>query len=352
MNVLIEISKGTILTMLEIMDRFNAGKDVRADLSRLLEHEDYKIEIERYQNHPAKLGFTKEDFINYFINIRSFDMDSITSKALKYRTKDLLHIIDNLDYYRGIYKQIEKIDDSFILRALEKAKVGLPDDIALNDIKIIFSIGLGVSGGWIYKNYTHYDLGAVLDKKTVQGLMNTIAHECHHIGYNRLFENIDESNFIDHMDILLVLYLSCEGTAIKYCNNYQGKLTGKIYEDQEMSINYTSYDYYLTNFRDIYDTLRDDIKDLRLGMVKKTDEFEDLFNKHYLFRDVKIEDKVVENYLGQPIAYHLGADMWGLIHDVYGRQKVFELLKNPIDFFKYYNNALIKINKQDLCIYD
>jgi hypothetical protein len=75
-----------------------------------------------------------------------------------------------------------------------------------------------------------------------------------------------------------------------------------------------------------------------------------LFMNHYFYRDVEIDGKLNENYLGQPIAYHFGADVWGIIHDTYGREKVFELLRNPSQFFKYYNEALLKINRKDLCI--
>lgn len=35
-----KINKNTILRMLDIMDRFNNGENIRNDLSNLLEHED------------------------------------------------------------------------------------------------------------------------------------------------------------------------------------------------------------------------------------------------------------------------------------------------------------------------
>jgi hypothetical protein len=336
--------------MLDIMERFNVGDDVTEDLGRLLEHEDYQIELERYKNHLARIGFTKEDYIEYFINIRNTSVNTISSKGLKYRVNDLLYIIDNVDYYRGVYNRIEKFDESYVLNALEKTRLGLPDDIKLNDIRIIFSIGLGVSGGWIYKNYTHFDLKVVIDKKTEQGLLNTIAHECHHMGYNKMFEGILENELKEPMDSTLMFYLSGEGTAIKYCNNFEGVLTNKIYEDEEISINRISYDYYRSNFDDIYHIFKLDIEALRTGKIKDIKEFEDLFMNHYFYRDVEIDGKLNENYLGQPVAYHFGADVWGIIHDTYGREKVFDLLRNPSQIFKYYNEALLKINRKDLCI--
>lgn len=349
-NLLITVSNSTILPMLNIMEKFNAGHDIRQELSDLLEHEDYQIELDRYQNHPFDIGFTKEEYIDYFINIRDIDINKIASKALKYRVDDLLYILENVDYYRTVYQKVEKIDENLVFRALEKARFGLPDDIEVNDIRIIFSIGLGLSGGWIYKNNTHYDLKIVVGDKTTGGLLNTIAHECHHMGYNQIFENYHPTELDCPIDSTLILYLSGEGTAIKYCNNFEGVLTSKIYCDEAMSVIMASYNYYLSNFDIIYQIFKSDINALRSGEITDMKEFEERFTKHYFYRDVEVDGKLVENYLLQPVAYFLGADIWGLIHDTYGREKVFELLKNPRYFLKYFNEALLKINREDLCI--
>ncbi len=269
---------------------------------------------------------------------------------MKYRIDDLLYILDHVDHYCKVYKEIEDFDESFVLKALEKTKFGLPDDVLLNNINIIFSIGLGLSGGWINKNYTHYDLKVVVDKKTKQGLLNTIAHECHHMGYNKIFKRYHEKELAKPIDHTLILYLSGEGTAIKYCNNFEGVLTNKIFGKEEMSINRVSYDYYRSNFDDIYHIFKSDIKSLQSGSIKNMKELENIFMDHYFYRDVEIDGKLYENYLIQPVAYHLGADVWGLIHDIYGRKKLFALLKNPRDFLTYYNQALLIINREDLYI--
>lgn len=348
---MIKISKTTIVPMLDIMERFNTGENVSEELSNLLDFEDYQIELERYQNHNEKeFAFTKEEYIDYFMNIRSIDVDTISSKALKYRVNDLLYIIDHVDYYRDVYNDIKDFNEKDVIEALKKTKFGLPDEIELNDIRIIFSIGLGVSGGWIYNNYTHYDLKVVIDKKTQLGLSSTIAHECHHMGINKYMKEIDENKLSKSMDTALVLYLCGEGTAIKYCNNFEGKLTKKIYENDEMNIDRISYEYYCSNFDEIYKGFKSDIITLRSGNIKDMKELEELFMKNYFYRDVEINGELKENYLDQPIAYHFGADIWGLMHDIFGRERVFELLRDPSSFFEYYNKALMKIDRTDLCI--
>ncbi|WP_105616299.1 DUF5700 domain-containing putative Zn-dependent protease [Vallitalea okinawensis] len=347
---MIKISKTTILPMLDIMERFNAGVDVRKDLSELLEYEDYQIEIERYQNHIEGIGFTKEEYIDYFLNIRTVEVETIASKALKYRVKDLLSVMDNVDYYRDLYEEIKDFKEADVKDALIRTRFGLPDEIELDDIRIIFSIGLGLSGGWVYKNNSHYDLKLIIDKEKKTGLKNTIAHECHHIGFNKYMKAVNMDALSSSKDTALVLYFSGEGTAIKYCNNFHGIMTRKIYKHDDMDIDDQSYRYYLNNFDKIYDGFRNDIVTLRSCDKKEMNVVRDIFMKNYFYRDVVIDGELRENYLWQPIAYHLGADIWGLVHDVFGREKVFDLLMNPSSFFQYFNMALSEIDRDDLHI--
>lgn len=345
-----EINKSTILKMLDIMDRLNNGENVRKDLSELLDHEDYQIQFEFFQKHEANIGFTKEEYIDFFMNLRGIDENSVTSKALRYRIHDLMYIMDNVEYYRSVYKKLDKIDDLALGEALKKAKYGLPDNIDLSDVKLIFAIGIGVTGGFSYKNYTYYDLKVTVENKTIQGIVNTIAHEFHHRGYKIMFQNLDKNEMEKSKDCTLMYFFSGEGCAVKYGNNFEGVLTKKIYGSQEITKNEKSYQYYISNFNMIYDVFRTDIKKIRSGKIKNLDELEKLFMDNYYYRDVTINGEIHKFYLLNPIAYYFGADIWGLIHDVYGPKIVFELLMSPSIFFDYYNKALIKINRKDLCV--
>lgn len=345
-----EISKSTILKTLDIIDRFNNGENVRNDLSEILEHEDYKVQFEFFQNHEANISFTKEEYIDFFMNVRNIDPNCISSKALRYRIDDLIHIMDNVEYFQAVYKKLDNINDIALVEALNKAKFGLPDNVDLGYVKLIFAIGIGVTGGFSYKNFTFYDLKVTVENKTIQGIINTIAHELHHRGYKLLFQNLDKSEMEKSKDCTLVHFLSGEGCAVKYGNNFEGVLTKKIYESQEVTINRKSYQYYISNFNTIYDVFRSDIKKIRSGKIKNIDELEELFMANYYYRDVMIDGKINKFYLHNPIAYYFGADIWGLIHDVYGRKTVFEILTNPRQFFEYYNKALLKINRKDLYI--
>lgn len=44
--------------------------------------------------------------------------------------------------------------------------------------------------------------------------------------------------------------------------------------------------------------------------------------------------------------YSFGNDIWGVIHDVFGKDKVYEVFRNPDIFLEVYNDAVIKIGKE------
>lgn len=72
--------------------------------------------------------------------------------------------------------------------------------------------------------------------------------------------------------------------------------------------------------------------------------------KNYFSFDVEINGILHEHYLTQPICYFIGADIWGLIHDEFGKEKVFELFDEPKDIFSVYNQSLKNIGRKDLMI--
>lgn len=336
--------------MLDIMERFNKGEDIRIDLRVLLDHEDYKIQFGFFADHWANIGFTKEEYIEFFVNIRNIRPESVTSNALKYRINDLLHIMDNIDYYREIYYRISCINKNALQEAIRKAKLGLVEEISFSDIKLIFAIGLGVTGGFRYKKYAFFDLKNTLGSKSNQGVINTIAHELYHVGYYTLYGGADEVKQDKNKDYMLAYLLGQEGCAVKYANNVEGILTKKIYESQEQTIEQQSYDYYLFNFEKIYTRFKNDIKDIRSSDLVNYEDIEDIFIRNYLNRDVIINGELKKFYLRNPLTYYLGADIWGVIHDVFGRDMVRNLLIDPTEFFVVFNKALSIIGRDDLCI--
>lgn len=48
--------------------------------------------------------------------------------------------------------------------------------------------------------------------------------------------------------------------------------------------------------------------------------------------------------------YSLGNDLWGLIHDVYGKDKVFDTIRHLDRYKEVLNSALTSIGREDLLI--
>jgi hypothetical protein len=57
-----------------------------------------------------------------------------------------------------------------------------------------------------------------------------------------------------------------------------------------------------------------------------------------------------EFYLKNPVAYHLGADIWGMIYDMYGKEKTSEIILTLSRFANMFNAELGKLNKSELMI--
>jgi len=341
------MSHETIPAMLDIMEKYNQGSNIREELSTLLDHPDYQNELERYGNHPMRKGFTKEEFLNFFINIRTLKSTDIESLDLKTRQKDLLEIMDNIEFYRSSYNKIKMINTKHLEEAIIIAKNGLPKSIDISGVHVMLIVGLGMSGGYIYKNNIMGDLKLIVsgDGPNLSGLM---AHESHHLGLFKIMEKTDMSKQNVSLSTKLMLSFFGEGTAIKYCNNFEGKLTSKMYPNKSSDVVKQSFDYYLNNFDSIYNQLRIDLESLKNEKDEK--KFEEIFMKNYFSFDIEINGILHENYLTQPICYFIGADIWGLIHDEFGIEKVFELFDEPQNIFSVYNRSLQNIGRKDLMI--
>lgn len=122
-------------------------------------------------------------------------------------------------------------------------------------------------------------------------------------------------------------------------------MTHALYADQPLDVHQPSYDYYMANFEEIFKAFQEDLK--RLHVSKNPDELKTLFFTKYFNYDVTIDGVLHENYLSQPLAYHFGADLWGMIHDVFGKEKVFELILNPDQILPAFNEAFVSIGKAE-----
>lgn len=346
----IRISCETVEDMFRICKKHKEGKLERQELEKLLEHEDYQIELERYNEHTSeKSRFSKEEYVDYFMNFFSLKEDDIESKMLRIRYDYLKEFFENIEVYEKKFEEIKKITKTDILQALEYTYKGLPDDIKFDELNFIFSIGLGASGGWFYKSYTHYDLVQFLKEFDYDIVTNAFAHECHHIGFNKMIEELDENEI--GPEEYMYLFLAGEGLAVKYCNNGEGVLTKRIYEGEaNVGLDKFTWEYLNNDFDNTFANFKSLIEKIRCKEIKDTNDLNEYIANYWLQFHTNEQNKTDIPKLKHSRNYSFGNDIWGLIHDVYGSDKVFETLRNLKQFPKVFNSALEKIGRQDLYI--
>lgn len=313
----------TVEPMLKIIRNHKSGMDVKGALETLLDHDDYQIQFDFFNRHPAGIGFSKRDFMEMFLNIETYESNDEISMALKMRVDDIRHVFNNLEVYESSLGQLKAMTEDDFEMALARTNRGLLTPIDLKGVQVVIAIGIGVSGAFNQGDINFLDYVKSFSQMTKQGFLNTLSHELHHLGYKEQF-NRDVSKY--RPTDAFLHYFSGEGLAVKFGNNFEGVLTKKNFEG-EHTYRDISYGYYMDNKETIHEQFFNDLKGLeRVG----THDFADyLFHERYWNRDVYIDGELKKIYLKNPVAYYLGADIWGLLHDQLDRKDFFNLLSEP-----------------------
>lgn len=346
----VNIRNSTVPKMLELCRKHKEGRLQRSELEELLNHEDYQLELERYNKEGGpRGGFSKEEFVELFMNIFTVKQEEIHNTRLKSRYGQLMNLFENLEHFENQAQLVQTITREHVLKALQYTYFGLPDDIRFAKLDIIISISMGPSGGWYYKDCSQYDLVQFFNSFDLKSFIQLIAHESHHIGMRRIYETIDEEKITP--EEYLYLFLSGEGLAIKYCNNADGVLTKSIFNEEA----YLGYDEYTVHFMkndfmETYKNFRKQIQMCRSGEIKTIEDITPYLMDYWMGLHTPGQDKSELPKLAFSRNYSFGCEIWGLIHDVYGSWKVFELLKDLKDFPAAFNAALEKIGRTDLKI--
>jgi hypothetical protein len=339
----------TVPRMIELCKKHKAGNLDEKELIELLEHEDYIVEFNRYNSGGnPRGGFSKEEYIEFFMNFFSLCRDEIKNERLKLRYNDLKYLFDNLDFYESQLINLNYITEDVILESLKYTFDGLPESLELENLDFIFSIGLGNSGGWFYDNCSHYDMVIFFKNFDLECIKHYFAHETHHVGLAKYVDSLGIEKDLT-LEECLYLLLAVEGLAVKYCNNGEGVLTKRIYKDEPENIGLDKYswDYLNKEFYTIYDTFREHTKKLR---SKEITDLEQIISEYWFSLHTSEQSEDEAPKLRHSRNYSLGNELWGLINDVYGKDKVFDTIKNIKYFPQVLSSALITIGREDLII--
>lgn len=339
----IKIRNSSINDMLKMCRNLKEGTATREDIERVLEHEDYKFEFERYNGR-----IFREEFIEYFLNIPNLNESDIKNIGLKTHHEYYRALLDNIDFYMEKAKEIIEIKKEIFEENVKIALKGLPDDLELPELNFIFIIGIGQSSGYIYKNGMVFDL-LQLSHRSLEEFYSSIAHEVHHVGINTIDEQLD----IDSMELEELFYVcfSGEGLAVKYCNNAEGVLSKSIYgTTKNIGLDPFTWEYLNNDFYNTMIEFKKTIKDIRNGKIKDRDDLNKCIMEYWMSPYAEGQEKDEIPKLKQLRIYSFGNEIWGIIHDCFGKEVVFDTLRNPKNFPKVFNEALEIIGHEEFKI--
>lgn len=326
----------------------NLLKSISIDEKQILdviEVEDYRFELSRYEGR-----ITKKEFIDYIKNIRNIKEDDITNMDLKVHHKYYKDLLENFAFYEIKLEEFKRLlKEDIFEEQIKLAMNGLPKEFKLPNIKVMFTIGIGQSFGYAHNNSIHFDFLKLVKENNLRKFISIIGHEIHHVALNILEESID----IDKLTVEEFFYLcfTGEGLAVKYCNNAEGVISRAIYEgEKNIGLDKYTWDYLNSDFENTFEMFKKTKKDIRQGLYKNKDELLKHIEEYWMNPHTEEQSKVEIPKLQHFRLYSFGNDVWGVIHDVFGKDVVFDTFMNPNKFVEVYNRAVELINRQDLVI--
>ncbi|WP_371802346.1 DUF5700 domain-containing putative Zn-dependent protease [Candidatus Lokiarchaeum ossiferum] len=345
----ISFQKATLEQMIHIFKNLrepNANKiAIRQQLEMILDHPDYVVEFSRYGNRVQK-----SELIDFILNFQSIEKSSIKNEDLLVRFDHFKYLIKHVDDYQSKLDLIESIFTPEIIKEQgDLALKGLPKGTQFGKVTFLFTVGIGMSFGYPHqtedgRKYIHFDFIQLIKEFTPEQIRFCIGHEIHHIAMNEIHDSLDIVNM--PLEQLFFLLFSGEGLAVKYCNNAKGILSQPLYPDlpENIGLDRFSWEYLNNDFENTFQMFRNHIQMIRNGEITSQDQLMALFQKYWM-NDKTAEQSPDESpRLKQSRFYSFGNEIWGLLHDKYGIEKVYNTIYNMGDFLSLLNKALIDLN--------
>lgn len=335
----------SIDNMLEICNKIKHGEVEKKDIEDIIKHEDYKFEFDRYKGR-----ITEDEYVDYLLHLCNLDEEDIINNDLRNHHLYYKYLMNNLDLYTEKLNELKEIlTPSLFEKQVSVALKGLPNDFVLPDINFVFTIGIGQSFGYAHQNGTHFDFLQLVKNHSIDEFCSTIAHEVHHVGLNTIHEQINLEAI--SLESLFYLYFSGEGLAVKYCNNAEGVLSKSIYNGtKNIGLDAFTWNYLNSDFYNTMEQFRKTISDIRNKIIKSAEELHKQMSEYWMNPYTEEQDENEIPKLKHFRLYSFGNEIWGLIHDCFGKSAVYETLRNPEKFPVIFNECLDKIGQKQFII--
>jgi|GEM_PF-2935051 len=342
----INIHKSSIEPMIEICRKHKAGLLNRDELVKFLECDDYQVEFNRYSSQSLPVStISKDEFVDYFMNIFDITEDLIKNPRLKNKHNVWKIFLNDIDGFVMSNEEFSSISHDDIQRVQKLLKNSFPESLINDfaDIECVFTLSIGDSMGYPYKNYIHFDflnLSLIDDKET---FVNFIAHEIHHIVYSKIMSKNMKSE-MSPLEHFVVLF-SFEGLAVKFCNNGCGSFTTPLYSSKS-NIGMTSdtWSFYEKEFNHM---LQEFVKDFIRIKTKQLNHSEvgSIIKEKWLTPNIVSFIDSSELNVTHYRNYYLGMQLFGFIYDRVGLSKMFDMLLNPSYLVNFIEKNIVLKNE-------
>lgn len=338
----INIRYGTVSSMIDIM-KLNCCHSIKSKLGDLLNHVDYEIELKRYNKNGLENGFSKEEVIQFFLQCLGMESHEIKKRKLIIREHEITSFIEKVR--NNSFSFDLRQEDLLIMveKAFKRANFGLAKSYKVEEINVIFSIGLGATGGWFYKDVVHIDIVQFMNPLNVDAVVAVLAHEIHHIGMMNFYSELWQSDL--NLKAKFLTAFAGEGLAVKYGNNGSGHMTKSIYDTaMNAGLDKNDFEFFRAEFEQMYIEFNKTLNGIKIGEINAQDMLNEIIKNYWT---IMSENKLPKYHSR---IYYFGCEIWGLLHDTYGTEKVFDILRNTDNFEIHFNQALKMINRVELSL--
>lgn len=331
----------TIYDMLLLIKEINNGNEVKGKLESLLNQEDYEFEFNRYKNRVLR-----EEFLDYLISMGKLKEEDINNEDIKIHHKYYLDLINNNEFYLRKLRELDRLSSKIIRDKIWDGVVGLPKELEIPDVNIIFTLGIGETFGYVNENSMHFDFLQFAKDYTLDEIYSLITKQFYNIGISMIHEEIEGYSL--SLESLFYLYFSKEGLALKYCNNAEGVISKKINEGtKNIGIDKYSWDFLNNDFKNTMFNFKNTITNIRNNKIRNREELINIIIEYWMSPYTHFPDEKgipsLKNYRIQSF----GNEIWGIIHDCFGKKEVYETMKNIEKFPDIFNRALEKLGFEE-----
>ncbi len=342
MNV--RISYDSISAMLDLVRKLKQDRITIDDVVGVVCHPDYEMEFNRYGKH-----ITKEAFCDYFLTFPGLQEQDVTNPGLRAHHRYYLDLYEHLDVYERNLSRLEAITEDFFRKQVDIALNGLPDDLPLEEVNFIFTIGIGQSFGYIYETNTHFDFLQLVKDHDITAFQSTIAHEVHHVGFNTVIRQLDFDSI--SLEQLFYIYFAGEGLAVKYCNNAEGVLSKAIHPTtKNVGLDAYTWQFLGQDFETSMARFHDVVSQIREHKITTEEELLKELQQFWMNPYIDGQPKDKPPRLKHFRLYSFGNEIWGIIHDCFGKDKVYATLRDIKKFPDVFNQALRQLNADQYAI--